>query len=143
AGVAPVDPWREQVGTDSRAIALDQLDHVVDQGVGQLVGLETQVEQLLVLGVVVVSLLLRARIGNVLDLGRQTVRKAGIPDLLGQLSHAELFRELIEDAVLTGLRWIEGRRLDTADGVTNVEKAARLPTFAVDGEGMTDGGLAT
>src|SRR2546427_3584076 len=143
AAQAPVHPGREEVGADSPSVVLDEPDHAVDEGVGQLVGHQTQVQQLLVLGVVVVPLFFRARAGDVLDLGLEAVGQARVANLLRQLPDAELLGELIEHPVLACRRWIERRQLDAADRVANGQEAARLAPLAVHGQGVADRGLAT
>src|SRR5487761_1815889 len=139
--LAPVDRGLDGVASDSRDVTLDGLDDVLDQRVAEQVGLEAEVEEVLMLGIVVVLLLLPAGVGDVLDGGGQAVSGPGVVDLLGQLQDRELLGELIVDAILTRLGGIERGQLDAANGVADVQEAAGLAALAVDAEGLADSGL--
>src|SRR2546429_24478 len=49
----------------------------------------------------------------------------------GEFENVEAFRELVENAILAGLRWVQDRELDTTQSVANVEEAATLTALAV------------
>ena len=76
--------------------------------------------------------------GQVLDRDREPERRAAAPDPLRQLADRELLGELVEHAVLAGLRRVQQRQLDAAHGVADVEEAAGLPAAAVDGQRVAD-----
>src|SRR5260370_506195 len=72
----PGDRGHEQLGLDPPLVARDQADRAIDERLLELVRYEPQVEQVLVLGVVVVRLHLGARVGQVIDLGLEAVVRA-------------------------------------------------------------------
>src|ERR1700730_10619996 len=82
-----------------------------------------------------------AWVGEMRDRRFQPVCAAGSLDALGQLADAVLFGELVEHAELSAVRWVECRQLHASHRVANVEKAARLTTFTVNGERMPDRAL--
>src|SRR5579859_3902223 len=93
------------------------------------------------LGVVIVLLGFDPRIGQVIN--RHVEAKTPARDVyqLRQFEDGELLRELVEDAELSSGRGIEASQLNTTNGVSDVEEAASLAAFAVDRDGMFDGGL--
>ena len=103
----------------------------------QQVRLQSQVDQLGVLRVVVVGFRFHARIGQVMDLRLQSQLRAGRLHHLRQLQHRELLGELVEDAELARIGRIHAGDFDAANGVANVEEAARLSALAVDGDRMS------
>jgi len=68
--------------------------------------LQTEIDELGVLRVVIMLFGFDAGIGNVVDAGLQAERPRSLRDKFGQLSDFELFCELIEDAVFARLRRI-------------------------------------
>src|SRR3984957_8222682 len=98
--------------------------------------LQTQVDQLRMLGVVIMRFGLDAGIGQVVDFDLQAHFLAGGLHFVREIENGELFGELIEDSEFAGRRWMRTGDLDTADRVANVEEAAGLPALAVYGKGM-------
>ena len=82
-------------------------------------GLEPEVQETRVHGVVVVLFFLDADELGVLDLHRPVV---GVGDHVREVEHAEALGELVEDAVLTLLGGVEAGELDARLGVTEVER---------------------
>src|SRR5439155_447818 len=79
-------------------------------GIAEIVRLQAEVEQLLVLGVVVVLFALHPRVRQVDDAGLEPVGRPRIADLGRQRLDRELLGELVEDAVLApGSRMLEGQ----------------------------------
>src|SRR6266849_582857 len=110
----------------------DRLDHRLDQGVSEVMGPEAKVEQLLVLGVVVMLLPLHPWVRQMRDGGFEPVSRPRIADLLSQRLDGELLGELIEDAILAlGGRMLQGQS-HAGHRVADIEEAARLPTLSID-----------
>src|SRR5438128_392178 len=81
AAASPVDIRLLQLHRiHPRRVPLDDVDHRLDQGVAEVVGLQSEAEELLLLGVVVMFLALDPRVGQVDDIRRQPVGGAGIAD---------------------------------------------------------------
>src|ERR1700730_17790139 len=135
----PVDVGRLQdAQVDSFSMAFHRLDDGVDERRAQQVRLQSEVDQALMLGVVVVILLLHAGIGQVLDGRVEPMHRAGVAYQLGQLEDRELLGELVEDAVFAGTRWILDAEPPALQRVPNVEEATGLAALAVDGQRLTD-----
>ena len=99
-----------EVGVDSLALLRDLQEHRVDQLIVEQTGLEPEVEELRVLGVVVVLFLLDARVGQVID--RDLEADAGAPAVCtrwASSSDRELLGELVVDPALAGLGRVSGR----------------------------------
>src|SRR5204863_2386673 len=113
---------------DDHAIleTFDRREHRSDECLVQQVRSQTEIQQLRVCGVVVVLLGLDAGVVDRMDRHVHADLCARLLDQLGQLHHRELLRELVEDPILAGLRWIRDRELDAAKGVLDVEILARL-----------------
>lgn len=92
---------------------VDHLHDRVDERVAEVVGLEPEVDEFLVFGVVVVAFLFDARVLEVLYLGSDAVSSSGVFDELGQLEHVELLGELIEHTKLAAVGGIEEGQLNT------------------------------
>ena len=107
------------------------LDQGVEEGLAQVVRLETEVEQMLVLGVVVMALHLHPGVLDVGHRGREPCLTSHIGDQLGQVVDAELLGELVEDAALALLGRVLKGQGDAGHGVADVEVPPRLATFAV------------
>src|SRR5262249_4589950 len=103
--------------------------------------LEAEVEQAGVYRVIVVLLTFHPRGREVLHLHGEAQLAAGGTDLVSEVRHRELFRELVEDAILPGLRGGGDGEFDAADGCPDVEEPTGLPAFSVDGEWHADGRL--
>src|SRR5207253_10660252 len=86
------------------------------------------------LRVVIVFLALHAGVLDVLDGGRESVRGASLMHQLRQLPDRELLGELVEDAVLTALRWMLDADADALHRVTDVEESSGLAAPSIDGE---------
>src|SRR4051794_1304257 len=120
-------------GLDGAAfVALDHMQHRLDQLLAEKGRLEPEVEQLRVGGVVVMIFLLDPGILVVLDLDPVAEVLAGLLDEPGQLDHRELLGELVEDTEVTGLGGRADRELDAPEGVADVEETADLVAAAVD-----------
>src|ERR1700733_255495 len=94
--------------------------------------LQTQVDQLRVLGVVIMRFGLDAGIGQVVDFDLEAHVLAGGLHFVREIENGDL----IEDSEFAGRGRMRTGDLDTADRVANVEEAARLPALAVHGKGM-------
>src|ERR1700740_293511 len=57
---------------------------------------------------------------------------------LRELQNRELLGELVENPAFASRRGFHAGKLDATYRVTNVEKASRLPAFAIHGERMAD-----
>jgi len=115
-------------------MSFDRLDDGFDQGVAEIVWLQPQIEQLLVLGVVVMLLPLHPWVRQMHDGGFEPVGRPRIQDLLSQRLDGELLGELIEDAILAlGGRMLQGQS-HAGHRVADIEEAARLPTLSIDRE---------
>lgn len=66
---------------------------------------KAQLDELCVLGVVVVLLGFDSRVGHRFGLHVQSELGSGSSDQLGQLIHRELLGELVEDSEFAGLGW--------------------------------------
>mmetsp|Transcript_12276 Transcript_12276/g.26479 ORF Transcript_12276/g.26479 Transcript_12276/m.26479 type:complete len:333 (-) Transcript_12276:430-1428(-) len=113
-----------------------ELQQGVDHGVLQQVGLQTQLLQLGVLGIVVVLFRLHSGVGHVGDLHVEPQLCALLLHNVSQLVHAKLLGELVEHAHLAPLGGVVNGNLDAAHGVANVQEAARLSALAVHGQGV-------
>ena len=58
-----------------------------------------------------------------------------------QIKNRELLRKLIEHAELAFLGGIQAGQFNASHRVSNIEEAARLPTFTVDGERLSNRSL--
>ena len=94
--------------------------------------LEPELEELRVLGVVVVLLELLARVRRVRDRDVPAEVLAGGLHPLGQLEDAELLGELVVDAQLARVGRVGGGQGDALDRVADVQVAAGLAALAVD-----------
>src|SRR6476660_9424714 len=122
-------------------VALDHVDHRLDQLLAEQGRLEAEVEQLGVDGVVVMLFLLDPRVVAMADLDRVAEMLAGMLFVLCYGDHRELLGELVEDPELARLGGIRHRQLDAGERVADVEEAAGLTATAVDGERVADHGL--
>src|SRR5208282_953594 len=122
---------------------LDLVENRIDQHVRQQARLEPQVDELGVLGVVVVDFGLDARVRDMLDLDAAALVLRRSLDQVGELRDRELLGELVEDAVFAGLGGFLDCDFDASHRVANVQVAAGLAAFAVHGERMPDRSLDT
>src|SRR5271166_3306617 len=99
--------------------------------------MQSQVDQLGVLRVVVMRLGFDSRIGQMIDRALKTQLVGRALHHLRQFQHRELLSELIEDAEFAGVGGILAGYLDTANGVADIEEATRLAALAIDGDGMS------
>src|SRR6202521_1485287 len=104
---------------------------------------QAKVDELRVLGVVIVLLGFNTRIRNVIDLDRHAKFLCGGFHHAGQIQNRELFGELVVNAALAFGCGVVAGNLDTSDRVANVKETARLSALAVNGERLSDGGLNT
>src|ERR1700693_2495489 len=88
--------------------------------------------------VVVMFLGLDARIWQVIDFDLQSHLLARCFHHVRDVQNRKTLGKLVEDAALAGLRRIQTREFDTADGIANVQKTACLSATAVDGERRSD-----
>ena len=139
AGIPPVHLRQEQRRVDAVAILASRCSSANPAASRRGSAAQAQVDQLRVLGVVVVLFGFDARIGQVVDLDLQAhVRCRPSCTMLRQFQHGELLGELIEDAALARRGRIQAGDLDAAHRVANIEEAARLSALAVHGERMSD-----
>ena len=103
--------------------------------------LQAEVNELRMLGVVIVLLGLNAGIGDVIDLHRHAKFLCGRFHHPGQIHNGELFGELVINAALAFASGVMTGNLDTPHRVPNIQKAARLPALAIDREWLADGRL--
>ena len=137
----PAHVLDERRRIDPIAMVGDLHQHRVDQLLVQQPRLKPEVEQLGVLGVVVVLFHFLARVRPVLDGDVPAEVLAGLLHPLGQLEHAELLGELVVDAQLAGVGRVGGGQRDALDRVADVEVAACLAALAVDRQRIADDGL--
>src|ERR1035438_2235720 len=97
-------------------------------------GDQTKIEQLGMLGVVIVLLQLDARVGNMFDGDVEPLAIANLLHQVGQVEHAELLGELVEYPVFALCRWALDGDLNAPQRVANVQKASGLPALAIDGK---------
>src|SRR6266850_3773916 len=103
--------------------------------------LEAEVQELGVFRVVVMLLGFHARVGNMIDLNGNPRFLCGSFDEMSEIQDRKLLCELVVDpAFVLGRRVMTGK-LDAPYCVANVEEAARLPTLAVNGKRLSNGGL--
>src|ERR1700688_978744 len=102
---------------------------------------EAEVNELGVLGVVIMIFGFDARVGEVADLDGQVDFFGGGLDDSGDIHDGKTFGELIVNAALVARGGILAGDLDAAHGVANIEETAALAALAVDGERMTDDGF--
>ena len=103
--------------------------------------LKTQINELRVLGVVIMLFCLDARIGKMVDFD---VHPQFFPDCfhhLRQFENRELLRELVVHSALAARGRILAGNLDAANRVSNVEKTTHLSALAVHGEWLANGRL--
>ena len=105
--------------------------------------MQTQIEQVGILGVEVVLFCLNPRVFHVLDIDIQAQGVASVFNHHGQVADVKHFGELVEDPEEAGVTGVGDRNFYAAHGVTNVEEGAGLTALAVDGEGMTHRRLNT
>ena len=92
----------------------------------RLCGRKSEIDQLRMLGVVVMLLGLDARGVDVLDLDGHAEVPRGLLHHVGQLQHRKLLRELVEDAAFPAAGRAQTRELDAADRVANIQESAGL-----------------
>jgi len=114
-------------------VSVDNPHDRVDEGIAEVVRLESEVDEFLVFGVVVVCFLLDARVLEMFNLGIDAVGRRGMLDQLGELKHIKLFGELVEHAELAAIGRIAQCQLDTGQCIADVEESAGLAALAVDG----------
>ena len=131
----------DHVAVDLVPMAVDRVEHRVDELLGEVVRLEAELEELRVLGVVVVLLGFLARVRDALDDDLAAEVRGGVADALGELEDGELLGELVVDPQLAGIGRVGDRQRDALDRVADVEVAARLAALAVDGQRVADDGL--
>src|SRR5262245_48620316 len=68
---APPHARQDALGHDALTVGVDAVEHPGDDLVGHEVGLQSEIEQAVMGGIVIVLLELLARIGDALDLDRQ------------------------------------------------------------------------
>lgn len=122
-------------------VVIHDLHDGVNQGLTEEVRFESEVDEFLVFGVVVVCFLLDSRVLEVFDVGGDAVGCRCMFDEFGELEHVELLGELVKDAELATISGIKQGQFDACKGITNIEKAARLATLTVDGHGHIANGL--
>src|SRR6478672_11692724 len=103
-------------------VALDRVDHRLDQLLAEQGRLEAEVQQLRVDRVVVVLLLLDPRVLAVPDLDRIAEVPGAVLDEVRQVDHRELLGELVEDPELAGLGRVCRRQLHAVERVADVEE---------------------
>src|SRR5713226_8281515 len=106
-----------------------------------MVRLQAEVDELRVLGVVIVLLGLHTRIRNVIDLDRHSKFLRGGFHHAGQIQNGKLLGELVVNAALAFGCRVMTRNLDTSDRIPNVEETARLTALTIDRERLADGRL--
>src|ERR1700674_5106067 len=112
----------------------DRLDHRLDQRVPEVMGLKAQVEQLLMLGVVVMLLALHSWVRQMHDGGFEPVGRPRIAHLLSQRLDGELLGELIEDAILALGGWMLEGQSHAGHRIADIEESPRLPTLSINRE---------
>ena len=105
--------------------------------------LQSEIYQLGVFRVVVVFLGLDARIRQVVNLDSQAHLACRGLHQSRDVQDGKLLRELVEYAALAREGRVQARQLDATHGISNIQKAARLTSFAIDGQRMSDGCLDT
>src|ERR1700686_1091946 len=135
----PVDIGRLQdTHIDAFSMTFHRLDDGVDEGRAQQMRLQSEVDQALMLGVVVVILLLHAGIGQGLDARAEPVPRARAPHQLSQLEYRELLGKLVEDAVFACSRRVFDAESNALQRVPDVEEAAGLAALSVHGQRPAD-----
>src|SRR5487761_1201483 len=129
---APVNARHKKLRLDPTLVAFHHFDHPIDQRILQRMRDESQVEQMLMFGVVVMRLHLSTRICEVLDHGLQAMRAAGSADAV---------RELVENPEFASNRRIEDGEFDATHRVADVEEATGLTSTPVHGERVPMRGL--
>src|SRR5919106_2257467 len=122
-------------------VAADDLEHRLDQRLGEHRRLEAEREELGVSRVVVVLLHLETGVRDVVDLHLDPELAARVTDLLREIRDVERLRELVEDAVFPGRGRVRRRELDALEGVHDVEESTGLTALAVHGQRVADHGL--
>ena len=102
-------------------------------------GSQPEVDQLGVLRVVVVLFLLDARIRQVVDRDFETEVGRGALNEAGELEDRELLGELVVDPALARIGRVQAGQLDAADGIADVDVAARLAALPVHRQRMLHG----
>src|SRR5271169_100127 len=103
--------------------------------------LQSELDELGVFRIVIVLFRLDARVRDVIDSHVQPELFAFRLNHASQVQHGKLLGELVEDAELSLGGGIQAGNLNATHGVTNVEEAAGLSAFAINGERSSDGGL--
>src|SRR5713101_4169539 len=140
-GAVPFDLGKHDLILDALFVFEDDLKHAADQFIAQEMWLETEVEQFSVHRVEIMLFHFDAWVGDMVDFGRQAEFAGLASDQLSQLQDGEGFGELIEHTIFSGLGRIEDGQFHAAHGVANVQEAPALPSFSVDGERDSGGGL--
>src|SRR5579885_2950237 len=141
ARIAPIHERLDPVKQHAMLVLVDLVEDRVDQRFRQEMRLEAKVNELGVLGVVVVGFGLDPRVGNMADFDLDALVFARLLDQFGEFGNDELFGELVEYSILPGLGRIFQRELDASHRVADVQIAAGLTTLAVNGQRMPDRGL--
>src|SRR5262249_52070568 len=106
-----------------------------------MVRFETQVDELGVLGLVVVLLGLHARIRYVVDFDRKAHFLRRPLDKMSQVHNGELLGKLIVNTALSAGCGVMTGNLYASHGVANIKETACLAALAVNGKRLADGGL--
>src|SRR5487761_73465 len=138
---APVNARHKKLRLDPTLVAFHHFDHPIDQRILQRMRDESEVEQMLMFGVVVMRLHLSTRICEVLDHGLQAMRAAGSADAVRELVDTKLLRELVENPEFASNRRIENGEFDATHRVADVEEATGLTSTPVHGERVPMRGL--
>jgi hypothetical protein len=116
---------------DPAGITNGDIQQGVQQRFREQMWLQTEFHQFGMAGVVIVLFGFDARIGQMADFDVEVHFPAGGLHQVSQFQHRKLLRELIVDPAFSRARRVQTSQLDAADGVANIEVAARLPALAV------------
>ena len=141
SGFLPVHSRKNESLVDTILVGDDLLQQALQEFAAHRDWLEAEILKLGVLGVVVVLLHLRARVGHGDDLRIQSNLLTGFRDHSSEFVHGELLRELVINLHLARRRGVVARDLNAAHGVSDVQETAGLATLTVHGHRVTDGRL--
>src|SRR5437762_2392935 len=135
---APADLGEDLSVINAILISERKIQQGIQQGVRKIMRLESQIEELRVLGVVVVLLELHAGVWQVLDFYLQAHLEPCLLDHKPKLADAELFGKLIEDSELPSVCRVADGYFNAADSVANIQEPSSLSSFVVHGQRMAN-----
>src|SRR5580692_7629914 len=103
--------------------------------------LQTEIEELGMLGVVIMLFCFDARVGKVVNLDFHAQIFSRFLHFLRDIEDGKLFGELVVDPALALSSGIQASQFDAAHRVANIQEAAGLTSLSINGQWLADGRL--